>query len=306
MKVFLSHSTKDQQFVRTFAAELKAENIQSWICEVDVEFGGNFVAKIEEGLRDADLTILFWSPEAARSDWARLEWTSVTAREISESRTRLGVLLLRDCAIPELLRVKHRIDARTDQEKARREAVQWVKRLRDMRRLVETTGTGVFLPPLPHDFVGRAESLEAVHTVVVEKLDKALLHGEPGCGKSTLALKFAWQTQGAFDAVVFQLCGQRPVTEIAAELAAKLNLGVENRPPEEQIAAAKTWLAGRRTLLVLDDIWENDVKELAPGPPFSMLCTRRAGRGCRGFRGLTRWKSKAFHAKRWSRFFEST
>jgi hypothetical protein len=25
-------------------------------CEVDVEFGGNFVAKIEEGLREADLT----------------------------------------------------------------------------------------------------------------------------------------------------------------------------------------------------------------------------------------------------------
>jgi TIR domain len=77
MKVFLSHSTKDKQFVQTFAAELEAENIQSWICEVDVEFGGNFVAKIEEGLRDADLTILFWSPEAAGSDWTQLEWTSV-------------------------------------------------------------------------------------------------------------------------------------------------------------------------------------------------------------------------------------
>ena len=43
MKVFLSHSTKDQQFVQTFAAELKAENIEPWICEVDVEFGSNFV-----------------------------------------------------------------------------------------------------------------------------------------------------------------------------------------------------------------------------------------------------------------------
>jgi hypothetical protein len=27
------------------------------------------------GLRDADLTILFWSPEAARSDWTRLEYS---------------------------------------------------------------------------------------------------------------------------------------------------------------------------------------------------------------------------------------
>jgi hypothetical protein len=55
MKVFPSHSTKDKQFVQ----ELEAENIQSWISEVDVEFGGNFVAKIEEGLREAVLAVLF-------------------------------------------------------------------------------------------------------------------------------------------------------------------------------------------------------------------------------------------------------
>jgi tetratricopeptide (TPR) repeat protein len=276
MKVFLSHSTKDHQFVQTFAADLKAEKIEPWICEVDVEFGGNFVAEIEEGLRDTDLAVLFWSPEAARSDWTRLEWTSVTAREISESRTRLGIVLLRDCAIPELLRVKHRIDARTNPEKARREALEWIKRLRDMRRVSEKRGPGVFLPPPPHDFVGRADTLEMLYAVLVEEQGgNALLYGEPGCGKSTLALKFAWQTQGAFDAVVFQLCGQRPVATIAAELAAKLKLGLETKPPEEQIAAAKAWLSERRALLVLDDIWENDVKAIASGPPVSFLCTSR-------------------------------
>src|SRR5271165_2456558 len=217
MKVFLSHSTKDKQFVQTFADALKAEDIEPWICEIDVEFGGNFVAEIEEGLRDADLTVLFWSPEAARSDWTRLEWTSVTAREISESRTRLGIVLLRDCEVPELLRVKHRIDARTDPEQGRHETVAWIKRLRDMRHFAEAGGRGVFLPPPPQDFVGRAEALEMLYATLVADPGCALLHGEPGCGKSTLALKFAWQTQGAFDAVVFQLCGQRPVAEIAAE-----------------------------------------------------------------------------------------
>ena len=44
---------------------------------------------------------------------------------------------------------------------------------------------------------------------------------------------------------------------------------------EEQIAAAKAWLAERRALLVLDDIWENDVEALVPGPPASLLCTSR-------------------------------
>jgi tetratricopeptide (TPR) repeat protein len=276
MKVFLSHSTKDKQFVEALADELKTEKIESWLCEVDIEFGENFVAKIEEGLRDADLAVLFWSPEAAASAWTCEEWTAVKAREIAESRTRLGVVLLRDCAVPELLRVKHRIDARTDPEKARHETVAWIKRLRDMRRLTQTDAPGLFLPLRPRDFVGRAEALEELYGMLVEEQGgSALLYGEPGCGKSTLALKFACQMQGAFDAVVFQPCGQRPVAEIAAELATKLELGVETRPPEEQIAAAKKWLIRRRALLVLDDIWENDVKALAPGPPASLLCTSR-------------------------------
>jgi tetratricopeptide (TPR) repeat protein len=275
MKVFLSHSTKDKEFVQTLANELKAEKIEPWLCEVDIEVGENFIAKIEKGLRDADLAVLFWSPEAARSDWMRLEWTSVTAREISESRTCLGIVLLRDCEVPQLLRVKHRIDARIDQEKARRETLEWVKRLCNMRRLAETKAPGVFLPIPPHDFVGRAETLELLYAALREEVGNALLYGEPGCGKTTLALKFAWQTQGAFDAVVFQLCGQRSVAEIAAELARKLKLGLETRPPEEQIAAAKAWLAERRALLVLDDIWENDVEALVPGPPVSLLFTSR-------------------------------
>jgi hypothetical protein len=44
-----------------------------------------------------------------------------------------------------------------------------------MRRLVETTAPGVFLPDPPHDFVGRAEDLEALYAALVEKQDKALL-----------------------------------------------------------------------------------------------------------------------------------
>jgi hypothetical protein len=54
MKVFFSHSTKDKQFGRDSLLSSKARNIEPWLCEVDVELGDNFVAKIEEGLHDAD------------------------------------------------------------------------------------------------------------------------------------------------------------------------------------------------------------------------------------------------------------
>lgn len=58
------------------------------------------------------------------------------------------------------------------------------------------------------------------------------------------------------------LC-RRPVTETAVELANKLYFRVEARPPEEQIATRKAWFVDRRSQLVLDDIWENDLIALA-------------------------------------------
>jgi hypothetical protein len=36
MKVFLSHSTKDKQFVKALAVELENEKIKPWLCEIDV------------------------------------------------------------------------------------------------------------------------------------------------------------------------------------------------------------------------------------------------------------------------------
>ena len=86
MKVFLSHSTKDKQFVQTLAAELEAEKIEPWLCEIDIEFGQNFVAKIEEGLRDADLTVLFWSPDVELYLNRRQDVNSSRRRSIGKKR----------------------------------------------------------------------------------------------------------------------------------------------------------------------------------------------------------------------------
>ena len=50
--VFLSHSTKDKDFVIKLAAELEDASIKPWLCEVDIDYGEDFVAKIEKGLDD--------------------------------------------------------------------------------------------------------------------------------------------------------------------------------------------------------------------------------------------------------------
>lgn len=102
-----------------------------------------------------------------------------------------------------------------------------------------------------------------------------LLHGEPGTGKPTLALHFAWDAQKDFDAVIFQTCGNRGLDEITAELADRLPIDVKAQPPDEKRKQAMQWLRDRQSLLVLDDVWGREAKQLEPGPPCSVLYTSR-------------------------------
>ena len=44
------------------------------------QIGRHFFAEIEEGLREADLAVLFWSPEAAHCGWTRLVHRLISGR----------------------------------------------------------------------------------------------------------------------------------------------------------------------------------------------------------------------------------
>ena len=58
MKVFLSHSTKDADFVKQLAAAIIGAGSEPWLCELDVEKHEHFVAEIEKGLKWCDVALL--------------------------------------------------------------------------------------------------------------------------------------------------------------------------------------------------------------------------------------------------------
>ena len=60
----------------------------------------------------------------------------------------------------------------------------------------------------------------------------------------------------------------------ARELAKRL--GVDSQKPEEdQTEDARQWLGARRSLLVLDDVWDAELLKLHPGGNCSVLATSR-------------------------------
>src|SRR5208337_2086568 len=275
MRIFLSHSTKDADFVEKLALALGDAGFTPWLCEVDIDKGENFVAKINDGLAQSDLALLIWSPDAAKSAWTEQEWTTLLAQQVEERKIRLAIILLREHPRPVLLRTSNYIDARWDPAGAIRETLEWLKGRQQAQRFAGLRAP-VYLPDYrPQDFVGRNAYLERLRDTFAAEPGVFLLYGEPGAGKSTLASRFAWDAQKDFDAVIFQSCGQRPLDAITAELADRLPIDVKTRPPEEQRAAAKTWLRERQSLLVLDDVWSADVRQLEPGPNCSVLYTSR-------------------------------
>ena len=299
-KVFISYNRADRDWAEWIGGLIKGAGYQPILDVWHFQPGENFVLRMQEAATQADVTLALLSEAYLQAIYTQPEWAAAFAQDPIGKGRRLIPVRVGECSVTGLLApILHINLVGLGEQDAKRALLDGLKPSGEpaqppafpgpratpsvpparfppnVARLHGVSGPGVFLPPPPHDFVGRTETLEMLYAALAENPGSALLHGEPGCGKSTLALKFAWVGQGAFDAVVFQLCGQRPVAEVAGELAAKLKLGVETKPPEEQIAAVKAWLGGRRALLVLDDIWENDVIALATGPPVSLLCTSR-------------------------------
>ncbi len=71
--VFLSHSSKDKDIVRTVAERLRADGLRVWFDEWELRAGDSIPAKIEEGLEQSRVLVLCMSANAFGSDWARLE-----------------------------------------------------------------------------------------------------------------------------------------------------------------------------------------------------------------------------------------
>ena len=144
------------------------------------------------------------------------------------------------------------------------------------------------LPQPPRDVVGREADLRALRALLggaaAPTQRRALVHGWPGVGKTTLSLVAGHDPalrRDLRDGVLFTSLGQSP--NVRAELAGWCrNVGVPDADLAGMTTEQMTYrlthvIAGRRVLVIVDDVWS--VQDLLPflvgGPPSSMLVTTR-------------------------------
>ncbi|MEU8824472.1 BTAD domain-containing putative transcriptional regulator [Streptomyces sp. NPDC048636] len=131
------------------------------------------------------------------------------------------------------------------------------------------------LPPSTGRFVGRARELDALDRLSAEPSRVVLVVGAAGTGKSSLAVHWARRASDRFPGgqLYLDLRGFNTSEPMSPGEALPLLLGALGRPPEHiphqldaQIQLYRSLLAGRRVLVVLDDVaCPDQVRSLLPG-----------------------------------------
>jgi hypothetical protein len=269
ISVFLSHSSKDKPFVRELADELGRDGqIKVWLDDREIAPGQNIVTRIEEGL-DADFVLLILSPDSVDSSWVEQEWTDAFWEQTNNRNTKLLGVLYRDCTIPRLIRNKKYFDLRTNHPEGFRKIRTFL--LTEKPAPPERINKLPLRPPL---FIGREPELADLRERLSEPGTLVHVVGTPGKGKTTLALEFAHRYQHDFEAVYWLPCQSESLASISADLTRKLGLKIEGDLPEI-VRELKGRCAGRRCLIILDNVDDESPGELVPGGAASVLVTTR-------------------------------
>lgn len=112
--IFLSHSSIDKSFVRALAVDLASMGHKPWLDEWEILGGESIPTRIAEGLENCEFIVLVLSSSSVNSSWVENEWQAKHWEEVSSRKVSVIPILLNDCKIPSLLKMKRYIDFRYD------------------------------------------------------------------------------------------------------------------------------------------------------------------------------------------------
>ena len=278
-RVFLSYSRKDDGFVRNFYERLKADGVNCFFDKESIPWGANWVVELEKGLDECELIVLILSPDFCKSEWAKLESTSVMAEDPAGLKRKIRPLLLKDCQslMPRFLKPIQSIDISSEE--------MFEKRYPDICRQLggapkeeipsEDRNT---LPPicklpgkyrmpyrsLGNDFLGRVNDLWEIDdrlrenkTAVVQGV--GVVVGMGGIGKTQLAVEYVHRFGKYYPGGVFWVDADQGLPALIVQVSGSAGIEIDSKRDEkEQLLQMWQRMSQFTPVLVVLDNFPND------------------------------------------------
>lgn len=114
IKIFISYSNQDTDFVDKLAFDLKSVGTNIFYAKWEVKVGDSIVEKINEALLSHDHLIIVLSSNSVKSNWVKKEINSSLMRQLEEKEIKIKPILIENCEMPPLLADIKYADFRND------------------------------------------------------------------------------------------------------------------------------------------------------------------------------------------------
>jgi len=92
-KIFISYSSKDEDFVQRLADGLKEQGIDVWFAKEKIKVGDSITGKISQGLEECNFFAVVLSKNSVGSDWIKKELDSAMMKELEKKEVRVYPIL---------------------------------------------------------------------------------------------------------------------------------------------------------------------------------------------------------------------
>jgi hypothetical protein len=100
--IFLSHSSKDNDFTDWLSEKLKASNVAVWHDKFELLSGDSLIQRIEEGLRGSEFLIVIVSQAAIESNWVHEELETKLLQQIERGQVTILPIALDDAKVEDI------------------------------------------------------------------------------------------------------------------------------------------------------------------------------------------------------------
>jgi len=110
LRVFISYSHEDRDFVSKLVWKLRDEDIDVWIDQFEIMGGESIIASVQTGIENNDVFLVIVSKNSMRSAWVQEELNMIFSKVIEHKSVVIPILIDKQSVMPIFLRNKRRVD----------------------------------------------------------------------------------------------------------------------------------------------------------------------------------------------------